>query len=159
MAVQALKYKIVRNACGNGEYADKLVTVVPIKKGEVVGSFKETMTITNEIKYSSVQLGKDQHLELNSDLVFMNHSCDPSVHMDTENFRVVALRDLPVGADLTFFYPTTEWDMAQPFPCWCGAKNCLKKIAGAKYLTLDQVKIYPMNKHILDLMNEAAAAK
>lgn len=26
------------------------------------------------------------------------------------------------GGDITFFYPSTEWDMAQGFDCSCGAK-------------------------------------
>lgn len=26
------------------------------------------------------------------------------------------------GSIVTFFYPSTEWDMEQPFECRCGAK-------------------------------------
>ena len=29
--------------------------------------------------YATVQMGKDEHLNLNSDLVYINHSCDPSL--------------------------------------------------------------------------------
>lgn len=36
------------------------------------------------------------------------------------NFR--ALRDIQPGDELSFFYPSTEWEMAQGFECKCGAK-------------------------------------
>lgn len=29
--------------------------------------------------YATVQMGKNQHLNLNSDLIYINHSCDPSL--------------------------------------------------------------------------------
>jgi hypothetical protein len=29
--------------------------------------------------YATVQMGKNEHLNLNSDLVYINHSCDPSL--------------------------------------------------------------------------------
>lgn len=29
---------------------------------------------------------------------------------------------LKKGQDITFFYPSTEWDMAQGFECSCGAE-------------------------------------
>jgi len=33
----------------------------------------------------------------------------------------VALRDLAAGEELTFDYNATEWSMAEPFLCTCGA--------------------------------------
>ena len=35
------------------------------------------------------------------------------------------------GDELTFFYPSTEWEMVHPFQCECGAADCLKWITGA----------------------------
>ncbi len=35
--------------------------------------------------------------------------------------RVVRDRDLQVGDQLTFFYPSTEWASPRPFQCLCGA--------------------------------------
>ena len=29
--------------------------------------------------YATVQMGRDAHLNLNSDLVYINHSCEPSL--------------------------------------------------------------------------------
>jgi hypothetical protein len=35
--------------------------------------------------------------------------------------RLVALRELAAGEELTFDYNATEWDLAEPFRCSCGA--------------------------------------
>lgn len=51
---------------------------------------------------------------------------------------VEALQDVAPGAELTFFYPSTEWDMETPFDCCCGAAGCLGRIAGAKHLSDEQ---------------------
>ena len=77
--------------------------------------------------------------------------------MDTTKFEVRAAKDLAEGTELTFFYPSTEWDMAQPFECWCGAGNCLKLVRGAKYLTADDCSGRHMNHHIMELMKQRAA--
>jgi hypothetical protein len=36
-------------------------------------------TVAPKAGYSTVQFDKDQHLELNSDLLYINHSCEPSL--------------------------------------------------------------------------------
>ncbi|KAI3632505.1 hypothetical protein MIR68_009611 [Amoeboaphelidium protococcarum] len=138
----------------SGSFVEKLVTKMSFSKDDVVASFKETCTLTKEKRYSSVQIGRDSHIELNSDLVYMNHSCDPNVKVDVKAMNVVALRDLPVGSELTFFYPSTEWAMAQPFDCWCGYSRCLKKIQGAEHLETEQLMDYYINDHILEMLNE-----
>ncbi|KAK1922020.1 hypothetical protein DB88DRAFT_496863 [Papiliotrema laurentii] len=98
--------------------------------------------------YSSVQYGPKahEHFELNSDLLFMNHSCSPSVYMSLPRGRpdqwaiVAGEKGLKAGEPVTFFYPSTEWDMAQGFTCSCGSDQCLGEINGAKYLTLEQLE-------------------
>ena len=69
--------------------------------------------------YSSVQAGHDLHVDFNTDARFINHSCDPT--LDTFEIRVRRDRALKKGETLSFFYPSTEWMMAQPFDCWSGA--------------------------------------
>lgn len=34
---------------------------------------------TEKATYATVQTGRNSHLDLNSDLVYINHSCDPSL--------------------------------------------------------------------------------
>lgn len=64
--------------------------------------------------YSSVQVGRDAHVELNSDILFINHSCAPCLEFDMATFevRVVKERALREGDELFFFYPSTEWRVA-----------------------------------------------
>lgn len=60
-------------------------------------------------------------MELNSDMVYINHSCAPNVAMDVDRMVVRALEDIAIGEELSFFYPSTEWEMEQPFECWCNS--------------------------------------
>ncbi len=111
--------------------------------------------------YTTVQSSKIEDIELNSDLVFCNHSCKPSLVFDMKNMevRVVADRPLQEGADLTFFYPSTEWDMDQPFDCNCGAGNdCVGRVRGARYLDEKTLGRYWLNGHIKELLAERPKA-
>jgi hypothetical protein len=67
----------------------------------------------------------------------LNHFCIPNTLIDTENLSVIAARAISVGEELTFFYPSTEWEMARPFICLCKTPGCLGLVAGAKFLPLD----------------------
>lgn len=78
----------------------------------------------------SVQVGIDEHVHPDEDAVasrdltrfrwrFLNHSCAPTCRVDGR--RLVALRELAAGEELTFDYNATEWDLAEPFRCSCGA--------------------------------------
>ena len=111
--------------------------------------------------YSSVQVSRSASIELNSDLVFINHSCDPSLIFDMRKFevRVVDDRALEVGDPLTFFYPSTEWDMTQPFECKCGAPRgkCKAWIDGAAKMSREELDKYWLNDHIAELLADSAA--
>jgi hypothetical protein len=106
--------------------------------------------------YSSVQISRDQHMELNSDLLYCNHSCAPTVEFDVAHMvvRVAADRDLNAGDPLTFWYPSTEWSMAQRFECSCGSKRCHGWIAGAGEMDEEVVRSYWLNEHIVELLDE-----
>ena len=43
---------------------------------------------------------------------------------------------------MTRFYCCNEWVMVSPFICSCGAKNCCKYIAGARYLPIPKLLEY-----------------
>lgn len=57
----------------------------------------------------------------------MNHSCAPTACIDltSSDPREWVVRTLSKGIKkgeaISFFYPSTEWDMAQAFDCNCGA--------------------------------------
>ena len=90
-----------------------------------------------------------QHIMLDPEfLQYINHSCDPNVFFDTENKKVIALKNIEKGEELTFFYPSTEWSMDQEFDCLCSSKNCLDKIQGAAHLPLDVLSQYKLSEYI-----------
>lgn len=101
--------------------------------------------------FRTVQNGPDSHF-FESTLMYLNHSCDPNAFLDTATLCLFAIRDIPAGEAITFFYPSTEWDMDKPFSCSCGSPLCLGTICGAKYLTDEHRRIYRFNAHIRDLL-------
>ena len=70
--------------------------------------------------------------------------------------RVARDRDLEVGDELTFFYPSTEWGCARPFDCVCGAGEdwCIGVHRGAEGLSKEVMERYFVNKHIRVLVAE-----
>lgn len=86
--------------------------------------------------YLTVQLEDREHIELFPEfLECINHSCEPNCFFDTTTLQLVAIKDIKEGEEMTFFYPSTEWNMDRAFQCKCGCDNCLGVIKGAKYLS------------------------
>lgn len=110
-------------------------------------------------RWSTVQTGANSHIELNSGLLYMNHSCAPSLEIDTKAMvvRVARGRDLAVGDDLTFFYPSSEWEFDNPFECLCRKQGCLREVKGAKFLSAQELERWFINEHILKMAAERDA--
>ncbi|KAF7724073.1 hypothetical protein EC973_001406 [Apophysomyces ossiformis] len=142
-------FRIVRQGPPEA-FSSKLVAERDYEKGAAIVKL-EGLT-PGPKRYSSVQISENEHIELNSDLLYMNHSCNPSTHMDVDHLAIVALHDLKAGDELTFFYPSTEWDMAQPFACWCGSEKCIKTVKGAQHLPTETLKQFVLSKHIQELI-------
>lgn len=155
------KFRVVEGS--KADFSYKLTTLTIARKGEILVDFSDRKywSPAREKRYSTLQVGEDQHIELDSELLYMNHSCNPSVYVDTEKFQVVALRDMIKGDELTFFYPSTEWLMEQPFTCWCSATNsstCLRKVEGAVNLPLKELENHsPVSRHIRHLKSKQQA--
>ncbi|GAA94823.1 uncharacterized protein L969DRAFT_97214 [Mixia osmundae IAM 14324] len=148
----------------SGEYSSCLRTEKSFSKGQVICPLVKTIPAPVKA-YSSVQVGKgsQDHIELESDLVYVNHSCDPNVAFelpkDRSRWLVRALTDIPQGEALTFAYYSTEWDMAQPFDCICGTSKCLGRIQGARYIPMNTLTRDFINEHILELKQEQQTAE
>jgi hypothetical protein len=124
------------------EHAERrLVATQSIAAGTVLFRIEgfETRTPT---KYS-LQVGRDLHLDQRgardaTDRVrrfywrYMNHACEPNTRIVDR--QVVALRDIAALEAVTFDYNTTEYDVAEPFPCRCGARWCVGVVRGARHL-------------------------
>lgn len=125
-----------------------LHALVPFNKGEVISKFSAGETFT-EPNYLTVQKGINEHITLVPQfLQYINHSCSPNAFFDTGNMELVALKDIEENEEFSFFYPSTELDMAQPFLCYCGSKNCLQNIKGARYISGETLKSYRLTDFI-----------
>ena len=102
----------------------------------LVGEIVETPS-----KYS-VQLGPGQHMDLPAEIRseppvdryrwrFLNHSCEPNAEFDDIN--LVAAREIKASQEITFDYNTTEYDLAVPFECHCGADSCCGLVRGRRW--------------------------
>ena len=125
-----------------GNQQKSLHATVSIAPGDVIAPFKAG-TIQSHATYLTVQTGKDRHITLNPEfLQYINHSCAPNVFFDTTTMQLVCLQPLQPGNEMTFFYPSTEWEMSQPFVCNCGDKECLQLINGASHLSPETLAKY-----------------
>lgn len=129
-----------------------LVTKQAYSKGEVICDIPTEKLFDKANRYT-VQISQDKHTEVGK-LSALNHSCDPNVILDTENLQMIACRDIDKGEELSFFYPSTEWEMDAPFICLCGASNCIHVVAGARFLPLSTLENHYLNKHIREMMIE-----
>src|SRR6188768_1385916 len=112
--------------------------------GEVLAVFSAG-EIHSRPSYLTVQVGIDKHIMLQPEhLQYINHSCDPNVFFDTLTMQVVAVKRIEEGDEMTFFYPSTEWDMAQPFTCFCGSSKCLGEIKGAAHIRPEILGTYKL---------------
>lgn len=68
-------------------------------------------------------------------------------------------KGLEIGDELTFFYPSSEWAMAQPFDCFCGSSNCRGRIDGAGKMSAKQLEGLWLNGYIRDMIAERDDAK
>jgi len=105
--------------------------------------------IVHTPSYLTVQIEEDEHICLNPQfLQYINHGCSPNVFFDIANGKVICLRPIKPGTEFSYFYPSTEWDMAQPFQCLCGSRNCLNYIRGAKHIPKDVLSKYRVSDFI-----------
>ena len=112
------------------------------RANENVVGFISRRTLT-EPNYLTVQVSENVHIELHPEcLECMNNSCDPNCFFDTTTMQLVTLKALKPGEEMTFFYPSAEWDMDSPFQCNCGSADCVGEIKGAKYLPASALKKY-----------------
>ncbi|MGQ9903470.1 MAG: SET domain-containing protein-lysine N-methyltransferase [Anaerolineae bacterium] len=141
---------MLRVESGGSPYGARLITDQPYKKGEMLCRI-ENYKVVYQATYQTVQIGPHTHIEELGVLAYLNHSCQPNVIVDTSAMAVYAARDIEAGEELTFFYPSTEWEMERPFICLCGAPQCIRLVAGARYLSIDTLSRYFINQHIRDM--------
>ncbi|KAJ8119836.1 hypothetical protein ONZ43_g3302 [Nemania bipapillata] len=113
-----------------GDFRSWAESLVDLPAGTMFARITGVTTVSPP-SWSSVQAGRNLHLELNSNLVFINHSCAPTLEWDME-----------------------QWRMAQPFDCWCGAAECFGRIEGAASFDAERLDGYWINRHIREMLDE-----
>jgi len=143
----------------SGSFASRSISLVNLPAGAIFARITNPTPAT--CAYSSVQASRNLHIELNCDLVYINHSCRPSLVFDMTRWEIRVSPELEgglkAGDELTFFYPSTEWDMAQPFDCHCKEAECKGIISGAKNMSVEVLSKYWLNAHIEELLKETSA--
>lgn len=125
--------------------------------GDVVATFSAAR-VQSEPTYLTVQVDVDKHILLHPEhLQYINHSCDPNVFFDTHLMEIVALKQIAEGDEMTFFYPSTEWDMVQPFKCHCGTSRCLGEIRGAAHIAPEIIQTYTLTRFIQQQLHDRSS--
>jgi hypothetical protein len=133
----------------NGDTGEKsLHATAFFDAGDVICGFGAEKVMETPT-YLTVQTGENRHIILKPEfLQYINHSCEPNVFFDTTTMQVIALKEIQPGDELLFFYPSSEWDMTQPFDCFCGTARCLHRIKGAAHLTETEAQHYRLTDFI-----------
>ena len=132
----------------NSSNQKSLHATVSFAPGDVICHFSAGIT-QSYATYLTVQTGADSHITLKPEfLQYINHSCAPNVFFNTATMELVCLQPLQPGDEFTFFYPSTEWEMAQPFVCNCGHEGCLQLINGASHLSVETLSKYKLTDFI-----------
>ena len=125
-----------------------LFSLCAFNENDIIADFSAG-TISSEPTYLTVQIGTDKHITLVPEfLQYINHSCSPNVFFDTTAMKLIALTNISPNTELAFFYPSAEWNMDQPFNCYCGTPACIGEIKGAKHLSADIISRYRFTNYI-----------
>lgn len=137
-----LPFKIVMSVRGAS-----LVAHREIKYGEIVISLRDLKPQSLRT-YQTIQV-RDNHHVVEDSLAKLNHSCDPTITIDTVAGVCVAARDIEEGEELNFFYPSTETEMAEPFKCKCESVNCIEYVNGALALPVHVLIGRSLSPHVV----------
>jgi hypothetical protein len=148
-SAELISNHIFANVLLNNQTNQKaLFAAVHFYPGDVICKFSAATT-QSFATYLTVQTGADRHITLNPEfLQYINHSCSPTIFFNTTSMELVCLQAMQPGDEFTFFYPSTEWEMAQPFVCNCGSAACIQLINGASHLSVETLSKYKLTDFI-----------
>ncbi len=136
---------------GGDEHTGRSVIAVrTIPHGEVLADLRTAPRVAVPTRFT-VQIGVDVHIDGIWQFTFLNHACAPNVRIDTTAMTISAVREIAAGEELGYFYPSTEWQMTEPFDCRCGAVACVGRVTGAADLSAGVLASHWVNAHIAAL--------
>ena len=125
--------------------------------GQVIADFSAG-TIAADPTYLTVQVGVGKHITLQPEfLQYLNHSCEPNVFFNTSTMQLVALKEIQAEEEMSFFYPSTEWQMTQSFSCYCGHAGCIGEVRGAAFLSKEAQEKYRLTDFIQEQLAKQPA--
>jgi hypothetical protein len=157
-SAEVISNHIFANVLLNNSSSQKsLHAAVSFVAGDVICKFSADVT-QSYATYLTVQTAADTHITLMPEfLQYINHSCAPNVFFNTAAMELVCLQPMQPGDEFTFFYPSTEWEMAQPFVCNCGNAGCLQLINGASHLSVETLSKYKLTDFIREQVRQKLA--
>ena len=118
------------------------------KAGSNIVAFNASK-IVDTPNYLTVQVSEHKHIYLFPEyLQYVNHCCEPNVIFNTTTMQLECISDIETGEELRFFYPATEWKIAQQFICNCGKPSCVGLIQGAADTPTEVLNKYKLTDFI-----------
>jgi hypothetical protein len=116
--------------------------------GDLVINFGSS-EILDTPNYLTVQISETKHIHLFPEyLQYVNHCCEPNVLFNTMTMQLECIADIEAGDELRFFYPATEWKIAQQFVCNCGKPSCIGLVQGAADTSSEVLNKYKLTDFI-----------
>lgn len=120
--------------------------------GACIAAFGASEILSSPNRYT-VQKSAHEHIILDPlYLQYLNHSCDPNCFFDFQQGKLIAIKSIMQDEPLTFFYPSTEWDMDEPFQCLCGSVKCLGMIEGASRINKNTLRNFWLSPFIQSML-------
>jgi uncharacterized protein len=125
---------------GRGLFAREAIAageIVAVKGGTIMDTAAFAL-IRDAVSPAEIQIEDGLYIaprsaaEVEANILCLNHSCNPSVGVRGQ-ITFVAMRDIPVGAELTIDYAMIDGDPAERMECSCGARECRKIITGSDW--------------------------
>jgi uncharacterized protein len=119
-----------RNAIAEGE-------IVAVKGGHVL-TRRQWKALEPSLGSAEIQIAEDLFIapvsqdERHGSMLYINHSCDPSVAIQGQ-IVLVAMRDVRPGEELTIDWATTD-DLDEEMPCRCGSPRCRGIVTGKDWM-------------------------
>ncbi len=115
------------------QYGKGVFATQKIRKGEVIAIFDGPILDddfepwTDDLYFHAIQVDKAKWRDSIGIARYINHSCDPNCGIKRRN-RVVAMRDIEKGEQISWDYEMTEKNKHWKMKCKCGTPICRKII-------------------------------
>lgn len=130
----------------------RLASQRAVAVGEVLSPLRVSQRFGAPGRYT-LQISEHDHATLDPpQLAWVDHSCAPNALFDLDSGALVAIAPLAAGDAVTAFYPATEWALAEPFACRCGAADCLGSVRGARDLPPAALRGRRLSRHVQRLL-------